>query len=347
MPDVKVRHPVIELTRARMLAFIREPEIVFWVFAFPLLMTLALGIAFREGGPSKVPVGVISGAGSERLVDRLAADPSIDVRVISPEEVDLKLRDGEVQLVVIPSEPPTYRYDPSRVESREARGLTDAALQRGEGRQDLWQARDEHIVTPGSRYIDWLVPGLLGMGIMGSGLWGIGFGIVDARLKKLLKRYAATPMRRSHYLVALLLSRLSFLGIEMFVVLGFARLVFGVPMAGSVFLLIGVCVMGSLAFAALGLLIASRAKTIEAASGLINLATVPMYIFSGVFFSPEHFPRIAQAFIGLLPLTALNEALRAVMLDGAGVFPVAPRIAVLVVWTIGSFALALRLFRWQ
>ena len=124
---------------------------------------------------------------------------------------------------------------------------------------------------PGSRYIDFLIPGLLGMNLMGSAIWGMGFAIVDARRKKLMKRLVATPMPRHYYLLSFLLSRLVLLVVEVGVAAGLRRAgVSGCPCAArcSIWRCCACC--GSLSFSALGLLIASRARTIEAASGLMN-----------------------------------------------------------------------------
>jgi ABC-2 type transport system permease protein len=157
---------------------------------------------------------------------------------------------------------------------------------------------------PGSRYIDFLIPGLLGMNLMGSAIWGLGFAIVDARRKKLMKRLMATPMPRHYYLLSFVLSRLLLLVVEVGVLLGFGALVFQVPVRGSMLELGALCVLGSLAFSALGLLIASRVQTIEAVSGLMNTVMMPMWIVSGVFFSAQRFPDALQPVIKALPLTA-------------------------------------------
>jgi ABC-2 type transport system permease protein len=199
----------------------------------------------------------------------------------------------------------------------------------------------------GSRYIDWLVPGLLGMNIMGTGLWSIGFSVVMARTRKLLKRLMATPMPRGYYLLSHLLARLGFLILEVVVLLFFGWLVFGVTSQGSLLLLSGLCLLGAFSFAGLGLLIASRAKTIEAVSGLMNVAMLPMWLLSGVFFSSANFPEVAQPFIQILPLTALIDALRGVMIEGQSFAGIAHEIGILSAWGAGTFLLALKLFRWR
>lgn len=347
MSEPGVRPALFELTLSRFREFAREPEAIFWVFAFPVLMTLALGIAFRAQAPKPVPVGVAAGEGADTMMQALGADPGLAPRRLADGEVDIALRNGTVHVVVRPGTPPTFSFDPTRPESRVARMMADSALQRAAGRRDLWQAREEEVVAPGSRYIDWLVPGLLGMNIMGTGLWGIGFGVVNARVRKLLKRLIATPMRRADYLLSHVLSRLVFLCLEVVVIVGFARLAFGIPLNGSLASLAGLCLLGALSFGGLGLLLASRAKTLEAVSGLMNLAMLPMWVLSGVFFSSENFPAAVQPFIGALPLTALNQALRANMIDGASLAAIAPQVAILIAWGGICFAIALRVFRWR
>ncbi len=340
-------HPVVELTKARLYEFLREPEAVFWVFVFPILLAFALGIAFRTKVDPPVYVGVEQADGAAALLGTLRSARGIDARLVSPARADIALRNGEVQLVVKPGTPPVYRYDPTRAESRLARLAVDEALQVAAGRRDAWRARTEQVILPGSRYIDWLIPGLLGMNIMGTGLWGIGFTIVQARTKKLLKRFVATPMVRSEYLLAHLLARLVFLGLEVAALMVFAWLVFHVPMRGSLAAFLAVALLGALSFGGLGLLLASRARTIEAVSGLMNFAMLPMWVLSGVFFSSANFPAPIQPVIRILPLTALNDGLRAVMLDGLPLTRIAPQILVLAVWGVVSFGVALKIFRWR
>jgi ABC-type multidrug transport system permease subunit len=279
-------------------------------------------------------------------VAALRADPAIAPQELSSADAQTALRDGRVDVIVEPGTPPAYRYDPTRPEGRAARLRVDAVLQRAAGRADVWQARDIEVVAPGSRYVDWLVPGLVGMNIMSTGLWSIGFTVVMARVRKLLKRLSATPMRRGHYLASHMLARLLFLVLEVVVLVGAARLMFGIPVSGSVALLGAVCVLGALSFGGLGLLIASRVRTVEAVSGLLNVVMLPMWVLSGVFFASSRFPQAMQPLIRALPLTALNEALRAVMIDGAHLGGILPQVAVLTLWGAVSFLVALRVFRW-
>ena len=339
-----------QLTFVRFKEFLREPEAVFWTFAFPIILAVGLGIAFRNKPADVVVVGVVRGtAAGDSLATRLASTPGLKVRAMSEDSAARALRNGEVALVAVARGPGAveYRFDETRPEGRAARSLTDDALQRGAGRRDPVTVMESQVREKGSRYIDFVVPGLLGMNIMGGGIWGLGFAIVEARRKNLLKRLVSTPMRRSHYLASFLFSRFVFLILEIAVLIGSAALLFDVPVRGSLLQLVVVCLLAALAFGGLGLLIASRARTIEGVSGLMNLTMMPMWVLSGVFFSSANFPALAQPFIKALPLTATNDALRATMLQGAGWNAVVPELGVILAWLIVTFGLALRLFRWR
>ena len=339
--------PLVQLSLARMREFVREPEAIFWVFGFPIVMAFALGIAFRNRGPGELRVAVARGAGDSALAATLDRSPRLAAVVLDSAAARLQLRTGRVVLLVVPGDPLVYRYDSTRTESRLARLEVDEELQRARGRSDVVVVRDERVTEPGSRYIDFLIPGLLGMNLLGSGIWGVGFAVVQARQKKLLKRFMATPMTKSDYLLAFILSRLVFLFVEVVALIGFGWLVFGVGVRGSWLLLAGVTVLGSLAFAGLGLLVASRARTIEGVSGLMNLVMLPMWILSGTFFSYARFPDAMIPFVKALPLTDLNDALRAVMIDGASAAQIAAPLGVVALWGVVSFALALKIFRWR
>jgi len=340
------RRSLLELTLARTREFLREPEAIFWVFVFPILLSVVLGIAFRERGREPLRVGVRQGPGAEDLARALGVNPSLRPEVLEPGEADRRLRNGEIALLVLPGELPVYRYDPSRSEPRLARALADEAIQRAAGRSDPVSIREETVTRAGDRYIDFLIPGLLGLNLMGSGMYGLGFAIAQMRSKKLLKRFLATPMRKSDFLLSLMASRILFLAPEIVAIVGAGMLLFGVPLRGSVLALAAVSFLGALTFSGLGMLCASRARTVEAISGLLNFVMMPMWLGSGVFFSTRNFPEVVQPALRILPLTALNDALRAVMLDGAPVVQILPQCLILLAWGIVSFVLALRIFRW-
>jgi ABC-type multidrug transport system permease subunit len=336
-----------QLTAARVREFFREPEAMFWTFFFPIIMAIALGIAFRSKGPEPVYVGVVQSVNSDSIAKVLNA-AKIHATVMTEAQAGEALRKGKVGLVVsIDANGYTYRLDPGRPESRVARLTTDDALQAAAGRSDPRAVRDETISEKGSRYIDFLIPGLIGLNLLSSGLWGVGYAIVNMRKEKLLKRLMSTPVKRSNFLLSFILARLVFLPVELGLVIGFANIAFGVPVRGSLLLLLAVAALGACTFTGLGVLLASRSSSTESVQGYMNLVAVPMWILSGVFFSSDHFPNVIQPLIKALPLTALCDAMRAIMLDGAGVAAIAPALAVLAAWGVVSFAITLKIFRWR
>jgi ABC-type multidrug transport system permease subunit len=379
--------PLVQLVLARAREFLREPDAVFWVYVFPLFLVVALGIAFRNRPVEAFRVVVEEGDSATEIVAALNAEPRFKAEVCAGEECRTRLRMGRADLLLVPcgregdspafrgesdvvsqtghlrreerdspperlpSAEPThfeYHFDPTRPESLLARNATDDFLQRRAGRKDLVAGNDCELTEPGGRYIDFLIPGLVGMGLMGGGLWGVGFAVVDMRIRKLLKRYLATPMRRGDFLVGLILSRLIFTVPEVALVVVFAHVFFGVACAGSYLLVALLVLVGSLQFAGLGLLVASRAQTMETVMGLMNAVMLPMWIGSGIFFSTERFPAVMQPLLYYaLPLTPAIHALRAVMLEGAGLLSIAPDLAMCVLWGVAGFALALRWFRWS
>lgn len=344
-------HPLRGLYLARLREFYRQPARLFWVYGFPTLLALGLGVAFSSGGTPPIQADLIGGTSEAKAVEENLRAEHVQLRVGSAEEAARRLRTGKTPLVVLanPSGGVTYRFDPTRPEATSARAAIDAILQAKAGRINPVATTDIKVDEPGSRYIDFLIPGLIGQNTMGGGLWGVGFLLVNFRIGKLLKRFAATPMPRRDFLLAILLARLTFLIPDVVVLLCLGVFVFGTPIHGSLLLLTVVEIVGAMAFAGIGLLIASRAKNTETVSGLMNLVMLPMWIFSGLFFSSERFPAAIQPFIQALPLTQLLNALRAVMLEGAGwTSPVvAIALAILAAWSALTFAVALRIFRWQ
>lgn len=330
----------------------REREVAFWVFVFPLLLALGLGFAFRNKPADITNIAIVSGPEAQNAITLIQNSPqrnAIHAQIVDRSQASQGFRLGKYDLVVEPQSPGRvqYDYDPSRPESVRSRAEVDDALQAGAGRKDVIASTSITSSEPGSRYIDFLIPGLLGMNLMNSGMWGIGFALVDMRQRKLLKRFVATPMRRSDFLMALASSRLILMVIEVGLLLGFGVITFHMRVMGSLGSILLIGAIGAIAFGGLGLLTASRAQKIESVSGLINIVMMPMWIFSGVFFSYERFPAVVQPFIKALPLTALNDALRSTILDGSSLFSQSGRILVLALWGGISFLLALRWFRWS
>ncbi len=347
--------PFRALLVSRLREFYREPEALFWVYGFPVLLAIGLGIAFRERPPEQVRIDVLAAAspvgetgGAEDALRALQADPRFEARACEGEECAQRLRLGRTDLVVVAgAQGLEFRFDPTRPESVLARARTEDALQRAAGRADPVKVEEHPVTQPGSRYIDFLIPGLLGMNLMGGGLWGIGFVLVDMRVRKLLKRLVATPMRRTDFLLAMMGSRILFMLPEVALLLAAGALLFHVRVQGSLLAVLAVSLLGAVSFAGLGLFVACRAQKIETVSGLMNVVMLPMWLLSGIFFSSERFPAALQPAIQALPLTMLNEALRAVILEGASLGSQAVRLGGLALWGAVSFVLALRWFRWS
>ena len=335
---------LFQLTSARFRLFFREPEAVFWIFVFPILLSVGLSIAFRNR-----PADVLQVAGTTaQLTQALNADKGLSATTLSEDDGHKALATGKILLMAVQAPGGiVFDYDDTNPDARTAKLIADQALEKAAGQRENVQITSQQVHEAGARYIDFVIPGLLGMNLMSSAIWGLGFSIVEARQKKLLKRLVASPMPRWQYLASFLLSRLLLLVIEVGVFLGFARLVFGVPFRGPIWQLALMCVLASLSFSALGLLIASRAKTMEAASGLMNLVMLPMWIVSGVFFSASRFPNVLQPFIRALPLTAAIDALRGNMLQGYSVQHLVAPVVILLAWLLVSFAISLRIFRWR
>jgi ABC-2 type transport system permease protein len=370
--SARVTHPAwLELTLARMREFLRERGAVFWAFGFPVLLSLGLGLAFRERQP---PLPRVAHDGQQAwLAEALAAlveAGKIELVEASGEVLARGLRIGSIDLAVRGVEQPEaagaeprpaevlapgavetgrsleYSFDPDRDEARRARLAVDDALQRGFGRQDPLAAADS-TYSSRTRYIDFLFPGMIGMTLMGSCMWGLGYNIVLMRKRRQLKRLAATPMPRSTFLVGMFLSRATFLTLEVLSLLLFGWLLFDIHIEGASAAAFLVALLGSAAFSGIAVLIAARVETLEAANGWINLVTLPMWIFSGIFFSYERFPEALHLPLSLLPLSALNDGLRGVINEGASLVGIARELGILSAWAVLTFALASRRFRWQ
>jgi ABC-type multidrug transport system permease subunit len=334
-----------QLTMVRFRLFLREPEAIFWIFIFPILLAMGLGIAFRNRPADVLPVATTD----PQCTQMLAADAGLRASTMDEAAGAHALATGSIVLLAVPmtENGVVYRYDDTNPDARVARLLVDRDLQAAGGRHEAVHAENDLVHETGSRYIDFVVPGLLGMNLMGSAMWGLGFSIVDARQKKLLKRLVASPMPKWQYLSAFLLSRMALLVIEVVIFLGFARIAFGVPFRGPLVELGILCLLTSLAFSGLGLLVASRAKTMEGVSRLMNLVMLPMWVLSGVFFSASRFPAVVQPLVRALPLTAAIDAMRGNMLQGLNLGQEMAPVAIMLAWFVVPFAISLRIFRWR
>jgi len=342
-------NPLQELVKSRIREFVREPGYVFWVFGFPLLMAIGLGLAFRSKAPEPPHIAVTESV-APKTAEALAKTSRLHVERLARADAERALARTKVDLVVdqpASEKPLVFKLDTAQEKSLLARAVTEDVLERAAGRQDVLRIDEHRVNEKGSRYVDFLLPGLIGLNLMGSSMWGIGFNLVLARKRKLLRRYAVTPMRRSHFLLSYFFSRSMFLVLELAVLIAFGRVVFDMQIQGSVAALLVASVLGAAAFAAIGFLIGARLTSTEVAGGWMNFVQLPMWLLSGSFFSYERFPHWLQLPIRFLPLTAINDALRRIYNESGTLSSVTFELAVLAAWALFGFATAVRAFRWQ
>ncbi len=342
----KPTHPLYELTLARLLEFWRSPGSVFWVFIFPVVLAVALGIAFRHKGADSIRIAMVGGDAA--LTQTLSKIPDFEFLELTEQEALDRLHRGRLD-ALIDAGPDlfTLHFDPTRPDGDAIRLRLSDALQRSLGREDVATISEEHVTSGGGRYIDFLIPGLIGMNMMSSCMWGIGYAVVDQRKRKLLRRFAATPMNRAHYLLGFMFSRMLFLVLEVGLLLIFGYYVFDIQVQGSILAVWGFAIMGALTFSGMSVLIASRTENTEVASGWMNFAMMPMWLLSGTFFDYHRFPEVVHPFIRALPLTAVNDSLRGLINHGESITSLGLEAAVLALWGTIAFFLALRFFRWQ
>lgn len=323
--------------------FWRNQEAVFWTYGFPILMTVVLGFAFQPRAPEPVPIVVVAGEHADDLAASLRRSERLDVRILDGEAADQAMARGRVALLVrYEAGQPILRADPVRPEAELARLLVERALH-GESAAPVASEVEDR---PGSRYIDFLIPGLIGLNLLGAGMWGIGFNLVNMRTQKLLRRLFVTPIGHGEFLLGFLTGRGVLAIPEACAIALFGILLWGVPFRGSMLAAVLVVLAGGFAFTGLGCLLASRVRTIEAVVGLSNVCQLPMWLLGGVFFDNERFDGVLRWAVELMPLTHVNRALRDVMLEPNGVLDVWMPIAGLTGFGCVCLLLALRIFRW-
>lgn len=346
-PAETPRSPLLELTLARLREFLREKGVIFWVFAFPLLMAFGLGLAFRSRPVEPPRIAVVS-EDESTTATMLLTTPKLRAERKGWEQARRELAVAKIDLVVrLGDGVPTYVYDQTQEKGPWARLVVDDLIQNHLGRRDAVAAKEQFQTEPGSRYIDFLVPGLIAMNLMGTSMWGVGFNLVLARKRRLLRRFAVTPMQRSQFLLSYFLSRSVFLVIEVSALMLFGTLVFGTVVRGSLLTVGVVAFLGAASFAGISLLVGARVENTESANGWMNLVQLPMWVLSGCFFSYQRFPEWLHTPIRLLPLTALADALRSVFNEGRGLCDLWFEFVVLLVWGGVGYLVALRTFRWQ
>lgn len=343
---------MIEQIKVRWREFRREPSAFFWVMFMPLLWMLALGFTFSKPKPETYGIGWLSpvtpSAWTAELHTTLAQDPMTLLKEGSVEQLQTKMMRGEIALVLQATADQKIRYqlDQTNPEAVRAQKYVDDLLQRASGRQDVITSQSDTITVEGGRYVDFLIPGLLGLSIMTTSLHGIGMTIVSNRKENLLKRYLATPLRAYEYIVSHLIGRMLILSIEFAVVMITGFIIFQFKIYGGYGSFIAFTILGAGAFTSIALLCASRTRSTPMIAGLTNLISLPMMLLSGVFFSKNNFPEWLRAVTDYLPLTALNDGLRKIALEGMSLAQIGFEIAVLSCYLIVPAVLSTRLFKW-
>jgi ABC-2 type transport system permease protein len=367
-----------QLTLALLREIIREPGVLFWGILFPILMSLGLGLAFTKKADIVRKVAVsrlneISDKGTSELYRFLEMkckkqqsgvkedfnwqyelkDDKLGNTLFLFYEMDwneamVMLKRGTVNLILKSDYGKTeYHFDPVNSDAE----LTYLKLRNIIGSGEVLGIKNTSEIKPltitGTRYIDFLVPGLITMGVMMSTMWGISYGLIEKRSKKLLRRLVATPMKKSHFLIALITVRIGMNLIEALILLLFALITFNITIQGSISAFIFMFIAGNIAFAGIAVFVSSHTSNTEVGNGLINAVVMPMMILSGIFFSYHNFPDWSVKVIQVLPLTMLTDGIRSIFNEGAGFNEVVIPVMILSATGIIFFGSGLKMFKWH
>ncbi len=355
----------------------REPGVLFWGIIFPILMSLGLGIAFTKKPDVVRNVAVITESRSiaersDQLAEFLKSnaefvrsedDPKTFYRIILDdeqlgrttfifkltrwEEALTLLKQGNVSIVLDNENGEiNYHLDPANPDGQLNYLKLSALFEHGpdSGKNS---AAVQALTLPGTRYIDFLLPGLIAMGLMMACMWGLSYGMIDRRSKKLLRRMIATPMKKSYFLIAIIFVRFTMNFIEALLLFVVAWLVFGITIQGNTLALLLLFVAGNIAFAGIAILFSSRTANTEIGNGLVNAVVMPMMVMSGVFFSYHNFPDWLIPYIQMLPLTMLADGMRSIFIEGAGFAEIMLPSAILTVTGIVFFTAGLKIYKWH
>ena len=350
--------------------FFREPGALFWSFVFPILMSLGLGMAFKEKPEIMQHAAVVLPANNdssklknflelhctkiknknneyEFILDNKKLGKTNDrFFVRTREESDIMIKRGQASIILVEENGKVnYLFDPANSESRLAY-ITISGIISGKS----YISNPDEIQTlerKGMRYIDFLIPGLLAMGIMSSCLWGICYSLIEKRSKKLLRRLVATPMKKSWFMITMFMSRFIFTLLETAALLVFAMLVFGVTMQGSWIAFVAIIISGSFFFMGLSILLGSRTSNPQVGNGLVSSITMPMMLLSGIFFSYSNFPDFIIPIIKYLPLTLFVDSLRCIFNEGSGMSTVIFPFLILSITGIATFFAGLKIYKWN
>jgi ABC-type multidrug transport system permease subunit len=332
--------------------FFREPAILFWAVFFPIIMAWVLGIAFSNKGESLRTIYVTGGpeihekiTGEKVLAEETGNPVRIKFQKTSEAEAVKAIKRGVIVIYIeARKDSLIYYFDPMNSDAQ----LTHLILERylSGNPESGSKSSISPLKAKGTRYIDFLIPGLIALGIMNSCIWGIGWSLIETRMKKLLRRMVATPMKKSVFLSSYIVTRIILGAFEIALLLIFARLYFGTEIEGNLFAFIIVFLAGIFAFSGIAILVASRTAKTEIANGLVNAVTLPMMILSGIFFNYHNFPDWAIPVIQVLPLTLIADSIRSVFIEAAGLTDIIKPVVILLVTGTITFIIGLRSFKW-
>jgi ABC-type multidrug transport system permease subunit len=353
-----------QLTLTQILETIREPEVLFWGIVFPVLISIGLGFAFTQNSVSKFNIvitdkspavldsllSVYASPEDEdyiwKITDKTLGDTELHFSHGDWKSGIVSLKRGEADLMVSDSlDAVRYHFDPHNSQSQLAYVKLSGLIQ-SPASSIQSDASIAPITLKGVRYIDFLIPGLIAMGIMSSILWGISYTLIERRSQKLLRRMVATPMKKSYFIFAMMFVRIVMNFIEAAIIFLAAWLLFGVEIQGNIGALIILFLAGNIAFTGIAVLVSSRTAKTEVGTGWINAVQMPMMILSGIFFSYHNFPAWSIPAIKLLPLTALIDGMRSIFNEGAGWLEILTLSAALSIFGILCFWIGIKCFKW-
>jgi ABC-type multidrug transport system permease subunit len=370
---------LLQLIRALFLEIVREPGVLFWGILFPILMSLGLGLAFTKKADITRKIAVIGiESGNVRpeadsiikgFLDTKCEKNSTEINkwdwkyVISDEKLGNSvflfyrmewkealqlLKRGTINVILVGKDGLVdYHFDPMNPDAQLTYLKLENVIGKGPAIEEKSRSEIVPLTVKGTRYIDFLVPGLIAMGVMMSCMWGISYGIIEKRSKKLLRRLVATPMKKSHFLIAMIAVRIGMNFVESGVLFLFSVVAFGISIQGSVSALFLMFLAGNIAFSGIAVFVSSHTSNTEVGNGLINFVVFPMMILSGIFFSYQNFPDWSLPVIRNLPLSMLTDGIRSIFNEGAGYAEVALPILILTFTGTIFFAAGLKIFKWH
>jgi ABC-2 type transport system permease protein len=361
---------LFQLILAQFKETIREPAVLFWGIIFPILMSLGLGVAFTNKSDVIHNLAIVGpvppmldsllfehGQSAKKGIETIQKITMPNSKIgnsififhkMAWNEAMVQLKRGQVNVIIqMENGDIKYNFDPSNPEAQ----LSYFKLSNLINNHDLLNPESQRNIEPltvkGTRYIDFLVPGLIALGVISSSMWGISYNIIERRSKKLLRRMVATPMKKSNFLISMMAVRLMMNLLEASLLIFFTWLTFGITIQGNIPALFTVFIAGNIAFAGIAVFVSSNTSKTEVGNGLINVVTMPMMVLSGIFFSYHNFPEWSISFIQKLPLTMMADGMRSIFNEGAGWTEIALPTSIMFLTGVVFFTAGLKIFKWH